>query len=154
MSHLFGYVKGAFTGAEQDKTGIIDQADGGMLFLDEIHRLPPEGQEMVFYFMDHGTFSRLGESSKNHRADVRIVGATTEDPSSSLLDTFVRRIPINIQLPAFDQRPASEKVDFVTVMVAQEAGRIDRQISLSEYWPVKVKRPTCLCPGLFKPHEQ
>lgn len=132
MSHLFGYVKGAFTGAEQDKTGIIDQADGGMLFLDEIHRLPPEGQEMVFYFMDHGTFSRLGESSKNHKADVRIVGATTEDPSSSLLDTFVRRIPINIQLPAFDQRPASEKVDLVKVMVAQEAGRIDRQISLSE----------------------
>ena len=132
MSHLFGYVKGALTGAEQDKTGIIDQADGGMLFLDEIHRLPPEGQEMVFYFMDHGTFSRLGESSKNHKADVRIVGATTEDPSSSLLDTFVRRIPINIQLPAFDQRPASEKVDLVKVMVAQEAGRIDRQISLTE----------------------
>ena len=35
-----------------------------MLFLDEIHRLPPEGQEMIFYFMDHGTFSRLGETGK------------------------------------------------------------------------------------------
>lgn len=35
-----------------------------MLFLDEIHRLPPEGQEMIFYFMDHGTYSRLGETGK------------------------------------------------------------------------------------------
>ncbi len=38
MSHLFGYAKGAFTGADEEKMGIIDQADGGMLFLDEIHR--------------------------------------------------------------------------------------------------------------------
>ncbi|KAF1301317.1 sigma-54-dependent transcriptional regulator [Enterococcus sp. JM9B] len=132
MSHLFGYVKGAFTGAEQEKIGIIDQANGGMLFLDEIHRLPPEGQEMIFYFMDHGTYSRLGETGKNHQADVRIVGATTEDPNSSLLDTFVRRIPINIQLPSFEQRPASEKVDLVKIMVAQEANRIQRKISLTE----------------------
>ena len=39
---------GAFTGADQEKIGIIDQADESMLFLDEIHRLPPEGQEMIF----------------------------------------------------------------------------------------------------------
>lgn len=132
MSHLFGYSKGAFTGAEQDKMGIIDQANGGMLFLDEIHRLPPEGQEMIFYFMDHGTYSRLGETGKNHQADVRIVGATTEDPNSSLLDTFVRRIPIHIQLPSFEQRPASEKIDLVKIMVAQEASRIQRKLSLTE----------------------
>lgn len=132
MSHLFGYAKGAFTGAEQEKEGIIDQADGGMLFLDEIHRLPPEGQEMVFYFMDHGTYSRLGETGKKHQADVRIVGATTEDPTSALLDTFVRRIPINIQLPAFEKRPANEQIDLVRVMVAQEAKRIQRTITLTE----------------------
>lgn len=132
MSHLFGYAKGAFTGAEQEKEGVIDQADGSMLFLDEIHRLPPEGQEMVFYFMDHGTYSRLGETGKKHQADVRIVGATTEDPTSALLDTFVRRIPINIQLPAFEKRPANEQIDLVRVMVAQEAKRIQRTITLTE----------------------
>ena len=49
MSHLFGYSQGAFTGANTDKEGLIQQADLGMLFLDEIHRLPPEGQEMTFY---------------------------------------------------------------------------------------------------------
>lgn len=132
MSHLFGYVKGAFTGADSDKTGIIHEADGGMLFLDEIHRLPPVGQEMIFYFMDHGTFSRLGESGKNNAADVRIVAATTEDPSSALLDTFVRRIPITMKLPFFDARPAQEQIELVRVLVAMEANRIQRQIILSE----------------------
>ncbi|AYW48926.1 transcription antiterminator BglG [Tetragenococcus osmophilus] len=132
MSHLFGYAKGAFTGADAEKTGVIDQANHSMLFLDEIHRLPPEGQEMIFYFMDHGTYSRLGETGKQHSAEVRIIGATTEDPSSSLLDTFVRRIPINIQLPSFASRPAFEKVDLVKVMVSHEAHRIQRTISLTE----------------------
>lgn len=132
MSHLFGHAKGAFTGAIEEKKGIIDEADGGMLFLDEIHRLPPEGQEMFFYFMDHGTYSRLGETSKTHHANVRIVGATTEDPGSSLLETFVRRIPINIQLPSFEKRPANEKIDLVKIMIAHEANRIQRKISLTE----------------------
>ncbi|MEL5941088.1 sigma 54-interacting transcriptional regulator, partial [Tetragenococcus halophilus] len=132
MSHLFGYAKGAFTGADEEKTGVIDQADQSMLFLDEIHRLPPEGQEMIFYFMDHGTYSRLGETGKHHSAEVRIIGATTEDPNSTLLDTFVRRIPINIQLPSFVSRPAFEKVDLVKVMVSHEAHRIQRTISLTE----------------------
>ncbi|MCD5193026.1 sigma 54-interacting transcriptional regulator [Enterococcus faecium] len=132
MSHLFGYAKGAFTGADEEKMGIIDQSDGGMLFLDEIHRLPPEGQEMIFYFMDHGTYSRLGETTKSHEANVRIVGATTEDPGSSLLETFVRRIPINIKLPAFEKRPANEKVDLVKIMIAHEANRTQRKISLTE----------------------
>ncbi|MCB5951236.1 sigma 54-interacting transcriptional regulator [Enterococcus sp. BWT-B8] len=132
MSHLFGYVEGAFTGAKNTKEGIIHEADGGILFLDEVHRLPPEGQEMIFYFMDHGTYSRLGETTKNNQADVRIICATTENPASSLLNTFVRRIPIIIQLPNFNDRPAKEKVDLVKIMVAIEANRIQRKISLSE----------------------
>ncbi|MBO0441768.1 sigma-54-dependent transcriptional regulator [Candidatus Enterococcus ikei] len=132
MSHLFGYAEGAFTGATKAKEGIIHEADGSILFLDEVHRLPPEGQEMVFYFMDHGTYSRLGETVKNRRADVRIICATTENPTSSLLNTFVRRIPIIIQLPNFVDRPAKEKIDLLRVMISMEASRIQRKISLSE----------------------
>lgn len=132
MSHLFGYAEGAFTGATKAKDGIIHEADGSILFLDEVHRLPPEGQEMVFYFMDHGTYSRLGETVKNRHADVRIICATTENPTSSLLNTFVRRIPIIIQLPNFVDRPAKEKIDLLRVMISMEASRIQRKISLSE----------------------
>ncbi|NRX13523.1 transcriptional regulator with AAA-type ATPase domain [Clostridium beijerinckii] len=49
LSYIFGHIKGAFTGADKEKEGIVEKADGGILFLDEIHRLPPEGQEMIFY---------------------------------------------------------------------------------------------------------
>ncbi|WPC19692.1 sigma 54-interacting transcriptional regulator [Pediococcus inopinatus] len=132
MSHLFGYVKGAFTGADEEKDGLIQEADNGMLFLDEVHRLPPEGQEMIFYFMDHGTYSKLGETSKIHHANVRLVCATTEDPESSLLKTFVRRIPITIQLPAFNKRSAKERVELLKVLLSLEANRTHKQITLTE----------------------
>ncbi|MFT8425569.1 MAG: sigma 54-interacting transcriptional regulator [Liquorilactobacillus sp.] len=132
MSHLFGYVKGAFTGANEDNDGLIQQAEGGMLFLDEVHRLPPEGQEMIFYFMDHGIYSRLGETTKVHHADVRLVCATTENPESSLLQTFVRRIPIIIQLPAFQQRTAHEKIQLLEQLLTLEANRIQKNICLNE----------------------
>ncbi|WP_024625986.1 sigma-54-dependent transcriptional regulator [Lactiplantibacillus fabifermentans] len=132
MSHLFGYIKGSFTGANEDKDGLIQEADGGMLFLDEVHRLPPEGQEMIFYFMDHGTYSRLGETAKNHHANVRLVCATTEDPESSLLQTFVRRIPITIQLPAFNNRSAKERLELLKALLSLEANRINKQIRLTE----------------------
>ena len=132
MSHLFGYVKGSFTGANEDKDGLIQEADGGMLFLDEVHRLPPEGQEMIFYFMDHGTYNRLGETAKNHHADVRIVCATTEDPESSLLSTFVRRIPITIQMPSFKQRTMRERLGLLRHLLIIEANRIQKNITLNE----------------------
>ena len=64
MSHLFGHTKGAYTGATEAKEGLLLKADNNMLFLDEIHRLHPEGQEMLFYFMDTGTFQPMGETEK------------------------------------------------------------------------------------------
>ncbi|MEE6666565.1 sigma 54-interacting transcriptional regulator [Pediococcus acidilactici] len=132
MSHLFGYVKGAFTGADDEQDGLIQEADGGMLFLDEVHRLPPEGQEMIFYFMDHGTYSRLGETAKTHHANVRLVCATTEDPESTLLQTFVRRIPITIQLPPFNKRSPEERIELLRSLVTIEANRTNKEITLTE----------------------
>ena len=58
-SQLFGVKKGAYTGAESDKVGLIEQANGGILFLDEVHRLPPEGQEALFVFLDTGNFQKI-----------------------------------------------------------------------------------------------
>ncbi len=65
ISQLFGYVKGAYTGAHEDKEGLVEKANGGVLFLDEVHRLPPEGQELLFYLIDKGRFRRLGETDNN-----------------------------------------------------------------------------------------
>lgn len=132
MSHLFGYCKGSFTGADEDKDGLVSEADGGMLFLDEVHRLPPEGQEMIFYLLDHGLYNRLGETNKNRKASVRIICATTENPESALLGTFVRRIPIVIQLPNFNERPAKEQITLLRTLLTLEANRIYRRILIEE----------------------
>jgi transcriptional regulatory protein LevR/transcriptional regulator with AAA-type ATPase domain len=131
LSHIFGHVKGAFTGAEKEKEGIVEKADGGILFLDEIHRLPPEGQEMVFYFMDTGTYNKLGETDRNRKASVLLIGATTEDPNSTLLNTFIRRIPITITIPSFDERPINEKIELVQYLLSKEAQRVNKTIKIS-----------------------
>lgn len=130
ISHIFGHIKGAFTGADSEKDGLVSKADGGMLFLDEIHRLPPEGQEMLFYFMDTGTYAKLGETERNRNANVLIVGATTEDPESSLLKTFVRRIPILIRIPSFEERPAIDKIEILKFLLAIEANRVQKPIKI------------------------
>ncbi|WP_353948193.1 sigma 54-interacting transcriptional regulator [Sporolactobacillus sp. Y61] len=132
ISQIFGHVKGAFTGAETDKQGLVEKADGGILFLDEVHRLPPEGQEMIFYFMDTGHFNRLGETDKRRQAHVLIISATTEDPSSSFLNTFLRRIPITITMPSFHERQAKEKVDLTKYLLSKEARRIHKEIKVDE----------------------
>lgn len=65
LSLLFGYTKGAFTGAVSDTAGLVEQADGGLLFLDEIHRHPPQGQEILFSILDRGAFAALVKVVRN-----------------------------------------------------------------------------------------
>ncbi len=129
-SQLFGVKKGAYTGAEADKTGLIEQADGGILFLDEIHRLPPEGQEALFVFLDSGTFRRIGDS-ETRKSDVLIISATTEDPNSALLNTFTRRIPIVINIPSLKDRTLDERLFLIKNFFKHESIRINKDIYAS-----------------------
>lgn len=131
ISQIFGHIKGAFTGAEGEKSGLVEKANGGILFLDEIHRLPPEGQEMIFYFMDTGTFNKLGETERSRKSNVMIICATTEDPNSSLLKTFVRRIPIIINIPSLEERPIKERLDIIKHLLSKEAMRVNKPIKVS-----------------------
>lgn len=126
LSQLFGYTKGAFTGAEEDHAGLVEKANGGILLLDEIHRLTPEGQEMLFYFIDHNRFNRLGETGFKRQAKVLIICATTEGPNSSLLETFLRRIPMTIQIPALNQRSLRERIELTKFLFEKEAKRVQR----------------------------
>ena len=131
LSHIFGHVKSAFTGADKEKEGIVEKADGGILFLDEIHRLPPEGQEMIFYFMDTGTYNKLGETDRHRKANVLLIGATTEDPNSTLLNTFIRRIPITIVIPNFEERSTEDKLELMHYLLSKEAQRVNKTIKIS-----------------------
>ncbi|WP_242703766.1 sigma 54-interacting transcriptional regulator [Candidatus Enterococcus moelleringii] len=126
-AQLFGYQKGAFTGADEDREGLISQANGGILFLDEVHRMPPDGQEMLFQLIDKGVYRRLGDQ-KTRSAQVMIIAATTEDIETNLLDTFRRRIPMVIGIPALTARGIDEKYDIIKTFFRQEAVRVNREI--------------------------
>ncbi|MEG2645043.1 MAG: sigma 54-interacting transcriptional regulator, partial [Enterococcus sp.] len=128
--HIFGVKRGAFTGAEENREGLMEKADGGILFLDEIHRLPPEGQEMLFTFIDKGTFRSLGDG-KEKQASVQIIGATTET-SSTFLSTFNRRIPMQIELPSLAERSLDERLAIIKEFLQQEANRLMQEIAIDK----------------------
>lgn len=131
LSQLFGHVKGAFTGADVDKIGLVEKANNGILFLDEVHRLPPDGQEMLFYLMDKGEFCRLGETSKPRKSNVLIICATTENPDDTFLSTFLRRIPVTINLPSFRGKTIEEKFEVIESLFYQESVKLNIPIKIS-----------------------
>lgn len=131
MSHLFGVKKGAYTGATQDTQGLVQKAHDGILFLDEVHRLPPEGQEMLFYLIDKGQYRGLGESGQMHKVTLQIICATTENIESSLLKTFIRRIPMSINLPALRERTSEERFELIKYFFMVEVATLHSDISVS-----------------------
>lgn len=131
-SNLFGYKKGAFTGADEDHEGAFVEADGGILFLDEVHRLGPKGQEKLFTYLDQGIVYPVGETKKGKRVHVRLCFATTEDLDTSFLTTFTRRIPVKITLPPLSQRSKEERLNLVYTLFNNEQKKIAKPLSISD----------------------
>lgn len=128
LSVLYGYKKGAFTGAEIDTPGVVEHANGGILFLDEVHRLPSKGQEILFSLLDKGKFRRLGEPFSEREVKVLIIAATTENIESSLLLSFRRRIPMLIKMPNLQERNIEERLEIINRFFQDECNRINLQI--------------------------
>ena len=108
-SELFGYKKGAFTGATADKKGYLDQADGGTLFLDELGEISLMGQVKLLRAIEHGGFTPVG-GAQIHRPDVRIIAATNRDllervnEGAMRRDFYYRIHVIPIHLPPLRER--------------------------------------------------
>lgn len=124
LGQLFGYVKGAYTGADRESEGLVEKAQNGVLFLDEIHRLPPEGQEMLFMLLDKGEYRKLGANETSKDARVLIIAATTENLESSLLQTFLRRIPMTITMPSLEERSIEERYELIEKFFRQEYNQV------------------------------
>ena len=109
-SELFGYVKGAFTGAEKDKQGLLKLADGGTLFLDEIGEMPAPMQVKLLRVLQEGSFYAVGGRALES-IDVRIVSATNADLTERVAqgrfreDLYYRIKGVSIETQALDERP-------------------------------------------------
>lgn len=132
MTNLFGYKKGAYTGAEKDTPGLLALADGGILFMDEVHGLKPECQEKIFLFMDKGIYHMVGDNDVWYESNARVIFATTMQPSEVLLKTLLRRIPLIVKVPSLAERPLQEKRRLLQFLIQEEEQHIQREICLSD----------------------
>jgi len=148
-SELFGHVKGAFTGANQNRKGRFESADGGSIFLDEIAEISPVLQAKLLRVLQSGEYERVGES-KSQKVDVRIIAATNKNLDESVKegafrdDLFYRLNGLRLKLPPLRERP--EDVPLLLNYFIKKAAAtmpvlsIDAMKALRAYkWPGNVR---------------
>ena len=129
-SELFGYEKGAFTGATQRRLGRFELADGGTIFLDEVGELPPETQVALLRVLQERTLERVG-GSQSISADVRVLAATNRDLQAAVeagtfrQDLFYRLNVFPIHMPPLRDRVEDIPllVEYLTERYASKAGK-------------------------------
>ena len=137
-SELFGYKKGAFTGAVADKPGLLDLTDKGTLFLDEIADVPQSVQAKLLRFLQDGEYQRLGDPKLRH-ADTRILSATNKNLKAAIKggifreDLFYRLNVLTIEVPPLKDREGDIPILTATILarVAVRIGQPPRKISRS-----------------------
>lgn len=126
-SILFGHVKGAFTGANNDHAGVFEQADGGTLFLDEIGELKPDIQVKLLRTLQEGEITRVGDSVTRY-VDVRIIAATHQDLLSLVAtnlfreDLFYRLAVGIINMPSLKHR--RDDIRTITLQLCHEINQV------------------------------
>jgi len=127
-SEFFGHVRGAFTGAHQDRVGRLQLADGGTLFLDEVGEIPMSQQGKLLRALQEGEFERVGED-KTSKVDVRVVAATNRDLMEEIKagrfreDLFYRLSVFPVDVP-----PLRERKDDITLLAVHFLDQICREL--------------------------
>jgi DNA-binding NtrC family response regulator len=153
-SELFGSVRGAYTGAEQDREGLVAKADGGTLFLDEIGDLLPSIQAKLLGLLDNGAYRRIGDT-KELRVKFRVVSATNRDITTLVTsgefrtDLLHRLRGIHVHIPPLRDRP-EDIPDLVAHFINQESATIGRgaptinasaiQLLANQKWPGNIRQ--------------
>jgi len=115
-SELFGYVKGAFSGAAAAKEGLVERADNGTLFLDEIGELPEMVQAKFLRVLEDGIYYKLGET-RERRVNFRLVSATNRDLTDPA-GTFRRDLYYRLNGVTFELPPLRERRDDIPLLVS------------------------------------
>ncbi len=152
-SELFGYTRGAFTGAYRDKPGLIEEAAGGTFFLDEIGDLYTHLQAKLLRFLQEREIRRVGDNRVRH-VDVRIISATHRDIEEEVLlgnfreDLYYRLKILTIELPSLRKRKEDIFLltDYFLKKYCEDLGREDVRFSpeaielMADYsWPGNVR---------------
>jgi NtrC-family two-component system response regulator AlgB len=169
-SELFGHIRGAFTGAVKDKTGRLQLADNGTVFLDEIGEISPNLQTKLLRFLQEREFERVGDT-KTVRVDVRIIAATNKDLEREVKegrfreDLYFRLNVIELHMPSLRQRPEDipQLAESLLAKSFATTGRAARPLDepakkaiLNYLWPGNIRelknaleRAAILCAGDF-----
>jgi two-component system, NtrC family, response regulator AtoC len=124
-SELFGHEKGSFTGASHEKPGLVETADHGTVFLDEVGELPPATQVKLLRVIEQGEFFRVG-SVRGRKVDVRFIAATNRDLAAAIADgsfredLFFRLAGTVLKVPPLRQR-VGEILPFARMFLAEAA---------------------------------
>ena len=152
-SELFGYEKGAFTGATANRLGLVEAADGGTLFLDEIGELPLAAQARLLRFIQEGEIRRIGSvTSKN--VDVRLICATHRDLAERAIqgefreDLFYRIDVLRLDIPPLREREG-DILDMANWFIESQAAKLgvpvkplseqSRDALAAHHWPGNVR---------------
>jgi DNA-binding NtrC family response regulator len=132
-SELFGHMRGAFTGATDNKPGLFELADGGTLFLDEIGELPSSSQAKLLRVLELGEVHRVG-SLEARRVDVHVIAATNRDLRTEVAagrfrsDLYYRLNVVEVKLPPLRER--REDIPYLTAgFVRQTSARLQKPVS-------------------------
>ncbi|MFQ5646315.1 MAG: sigma 54-interacting transcriptional regulator [bacterium] len=152
-SELFGFEKGAFTGADKGRTGKLELADKGTIFLDEIGEIGLEAQVKLLRFLERREVERIG-SNKTMQLDVRVVAATNKDLAAAVKDgAFREDLYYRLNAITIDSPPLRERKEDIPLItrfyleeLAKQIGRKPKKISkkaldllISYHWPGNVR---------------
>jgi len=152
-SELFGHEKGAFTGANAARSGLIESADGGTLFLDEIGELPLEAQARLLRFLQEGEIRRVG-AVQPRQVDVRLIAATHRDLKNLAKsgefreDLYYRLYVMELRIPPLRER-GNDIIELAQRFLSNRCQKLDagnlhfsdhaRQVMLNYSWPGNVR---------------
>ncbi|WP_428267063.1 sigma 54-interacting transcriptional regulator [Haliangium sp.] len=152
---LFGWRKGAFTGALSDREGLIEAAQGGTLFIDEIDKLPREGQDLLLTVLDNGTYRVIGDNT-DHHADVRFIVGTNANLAHEVAegrfrrDLYYRISDLPVLIPPLRQRrdeivPWAEYFMRVQHRKLERPGRVELEADAAsrlapQQWPGNLRQ--------------